>query len=359
MRIYIALLISLFSSVIHAQPTTRPTPTLDPRLTPLSFDIPGPFVRAADSSIIGFKGEFLFTSRDDGASWEKQAILDPAKFSIRPEYALLRTTTNNLVCVFINDVGRKWKWDNQTNNITGDAELFVYVIRSSDNGKTWSPPVKIQDGYCGAIRDMIQTKDGTLVLPSQSFLRDGARHATVPMYSNDEGITWHTASVLDIGGRGHHDGAIEATLVERNNGSIWMIIRTPLDVLYESTSTDSGKTWASPTPTSIDASSAPAMIRRLDSGRLMLAWNRLYPEGKTEYRRTSGSGTAKPTSAHREELAIAFSDDDGATWSKPAVVAKSKRVAYPFIFEVKPGEIWLTTMQGGLRAELREADFVR
>jgi len=30
----------------------------------------------------------------------------------------------------------------------------------------------------------------------------------------------------------------------------------------------------------------------------------------------------------------------------------------PQVFERKPGELWLTTMQGGLRLRLREADFV-
>lgn len=65
-------------------------------------------------------------------------------------------------------------------------------------------------------------------------------------------------------------------------------------------------------------------------------------------------------SNHREELSVAFSDDDGATWSQPAVVAKqaSTSLAYPYLFEVEPGRIWLTSMQGNVRVELHEADFV-
>jgi len=32
-------------------------------------------------------------------------------------------------------------------------------------------------------------------------------------------------------------------------------------------------------------------------------------------------------------------------------------LAYPYLFEASPGELWITTMQGGVRLKLREADF--
>lgn len=353
----IALLVVLLASSAFAQPATQPT--LDPRLKALPFDFTGPFAIASDGAIVAVRDDFALISRDKGATWEKTTILDRAKFTIRQEYAIVRTKSSALVCVFLNGVEQKWKWDAKTNNISGEAILPVYVIRSTDNGKTWSAPVKIQQGYSGAIRDLIQTSDGTLVLPSQIFLPDKVRHATVPMYSADDGITWHTAGLLDVGGRGHHDGSIEACVVERKDNSLWMILRTTHDVFYESISKDSGRTWSAPAPTAISASSSPAMVKRLQSGRLMMAWNQLYPEGKTDYPRRGEQHSEKAASWHREELSIAFSDDDGKTWSQPQVVAKVKKwVAYPFIVEISPGVIWLTTMQGNLRAELKEADFV-
>jgi hypothetical protein len=55
-----------------------------------------------------------------------------------------------------------------------------------------------------------------------------------------------------------------------------------------------------------------------------------------------------------------FSGDDGKTWSEPVVIARSKKgwIAYPYVFETSPGELWITTMQGGLRVKLNERDFV-
>ena len=94
----------------------------------------------------------------------------------------------------------------------------------------------------------------------------------------------------------------------------------------------------------------------------MISRNRPLPEGKTEWPLTGGDGlwSEVPVSNHREELSLAFSDDDGKTWSKPVVIARQsgKWLAYPYVFEAQPGRLWLTTMQGGVRVEFDEADFV-
>ena len=93
----------------------------------------------------------------------------------------------------------------------------------------------------------------------------------------------------------------------------------------------------------------------------MLLWNRLYPEGRTETARRGAPWSETAASYHREELSLAFSDDEGKTWGAPVVIATlpGKWVSYPYLFERQPGELWITTMQGGLRAVLHEKDFVR
>ncbi len=64
-------------------------------------------------------------------------------------------------------------------------------------------------------------------------------------------------------------------------------------------------------------------------------------------------------SNHREELAIAFSEDEAASWGNPVIVARQEDswLSYPRVLERRPGELWLTTMQGALRLRLSEADF--
>src|SRR6185437_3997657 len=99
-----------------------------------------------------------------------------------------------------------------------------------------------------------------------------------------------------------------------------------------------GRTWSKPAPTTIGASSAPAIVKRLASGRLVLIWNRVEQEEGTPPPRRGGQYAATMASWQRAELSIAFSNDDGKTWSKPTVIARkpNKWLAYPYVFERKP-----------------------
>ena len=170
---------------------------------------------------------------------------------------------------------------------------------------------------------------------------------------------------------GHHDGAIEATLVQRRDDSLWMLLRTNWRHQWQAVSNDGGRHWHPIGPTALDASTAPAILERLASGRIFIAWNRYHWQGTQEFPQYGGDyqSTGTPTSNNRQELSIAFSDDDGKTWSDSTVIATvlpdakgrypRKEVSYPYVFERRPGEIWLTTWRGaGLRIRLFEADFV-
>ena len=77
-----------------------------------------------------------------------------------------------------------------------------------------------------------------------------------------------------------------------------------------------------------------------------------------------GHMTSIAASWFRKELSIAFSDDDGQHWTKPVVIARDKShrgMAYPFVLERRPGEIWVTTRypkEPRARIRLKETDFV-
>lgn len=255
-----------------------------------------------------------------------------------------------------------FKWDRVKKDAPG-ARRPTYAARSLDDGKTWQDLQKLHDEYTGAIRDMIQTRNGMVVFTSMQMFHDPGRHTVLTYASPDNGKTWRRSNIIDLGGIGHHGGATEGTLEQLKDGRLWLLIRTNWGKFWEAFSEDDGLSWRTIRPSSIAASSAPGLLKRLKSGRLMLLWNRPYPEGKTEFPLTGGDGqwSEVPVSNHRSELSVAFSEDEGATWSKPVVLARlpaSKWVAYPYI-EAKPGEIWVTTMQGAARFVLREADIAR
>jgi Neuraminidase (sialidase) len=147
-----------------------------------------------------------------------------------------------------------------------------------------------------------------------------------------------------------------------------MLIRTNWDYFYESFSSDHGLTWSDYEKTSIDASSSPGALKRLQSGRLILVWNRLYHQGKDSVARQGGDSNLNEVAAswQRDELSLMYSDDDGKTWSEPVIVAKnavptskplstSGRIDYPLIFEAAKGEIWITAY-GNLKIKILEKD---
>lgn len=178
---------------------------------------------------------------------------------------------------------------------------------------------------------------------------------------------------------GDHDGGIEATLAELSDGRVMMLIRTMLDQFWKANSTDHGRYWREIVPSQIDASSAPGHLLSLSSGRIALVWNRLYPEGERSFPRHGGDRSQVMASWwhsevmaswHRAEVSIAFSEDDCKTWTEPVMFAsahdKNAWLSYPYIYERRPGELWVTTRYNRLGPEnipavsviMQEEDFV-
>jgi hypothetical protein len=219
-------------------------------------------------------------------------------------------------------------------------------------------------GYCGQLINMIETTSGDLVAPIQRLVRDPCRHAICVYVSADGGKSWNAGrDIIDLGGHGNHDGAFEPAIVQLRDGRLWMLIRTNLDQFWSAYSEDGGRTWPVLCPSGIEASSAPSAMIRLASGRLVLAWNRLCSTQRRSFPRWGGDcqWSLRPASGHREELSIAFSEDDGSTWTEPQVILRHKDngAAYPYFFEPEPGRLWVSTLFG-YRTELRlaEQDFV-
>jgi len=328
-------------------------PILHPKAKALPQLPQGPFTRLEDGAIFTFDRHHALVSRDEGATWQQLSALfkDQKAFTTRAERALLQTREGVLILLFLNEAEKNYKWDKKANLPLPGMSLPTYCIRSEDEGHTWSEPILLYNGWCGAIRDIIQTHTGTLVVPGQELLMKEGRHCTRPYTSKDLGKTWSYCDILDIGGQGDHAGAIEPNLIQLRDRQIRMLIRSYHGHFFESWSRDDGGTWTKPEPSSIKASGAPGILERLGDGRLVLVWNRPFLDGTK-------------TKQHRTELSIAVSSDDGETWSKPAVLATNadgninngNRVAYPYIFEQSPGYVWVTSMQGKLRCGVRIDD---
>ena len=333
--------------------------TAVPELTPLPHYFSWATVALNDTTLGTIdKRQFKYSS-DDGKTFHEAVDLPRPANGAPQNGPLLKTASGSLVLVYDDSATRKLSWDRKTGEPKPDQRADVWVARSTDGGRTWTERQELSalfhdvSPYCLSLIQLTQAPDGTLVVPLQLRVGNHNRSVLTTAISRDDGKTWLPGrSILDIGGAGVHDGLLEPTLVGLRDGRVWMLMRTTLDVFYESFSSDSGLTWSEPVPTKIAASSSPGYLLRLKSGRLLLLWNRLMPEGRTDYPRRSGVGFSKrPASWHRDELSLAFSSDDGRTWSTPKVILRGEAlVSYPFAFERRDGEIWISLNHKGHQA---------
>ena len=340
--------------LVMANAGADPHIEMHPHAEALPFGHMGPFVTRGDGAILAVDERQALISRDEGRTWDSRPLFgDSTRFTARPERALLRTRNGVVVFGFLNQPELHRDKEIPKNNF-----LPTYVVRSTDDGETWEEPRKLQDGWCGAVRHMIQLESGRLVLPAQNSLYEPWRHVALTFASDDDGRTWQKSNAIELKGAGSHAGAMEPTVVELKDGRLYMLIRTshPWEGrgwFWEAFSSDGGVTWTEVRNSGILASTCCGTLARLGDGRIALLWNR--PEAGKPYDRNT-----------RAELSIAFSADECRTWTRPVVVSRRPlqpgekyymaRQSYPYVYEGEPGLLWLTTMQGGLRMTLRTAD---
>jgi hypothetical protein len=105
-----------------------------------------------------------------------------------------------------------------------------------------------------------------------------------------------------------------------------MLARTTSGVM-QSTSTDHGKTWATPSlPPQINHPVARFHVRRLASGRILLIKH----------------GDTIDTHDGRSKLTAWLSDDDGFTWKGGLMLDERTGISYPDGFQAPDGSIYIS-----------------
>ncbi len=320
-----------------------------PKCKPLEITKNGPFVQLEDGTLWAVDKNVLKASTDAGKTWKPLTkVIDPGMNIGHVGHVgqFLRTKKGTIVIVFLDFQGYKFAWDDAKRKPKPECKLEMWAVRSTDGGKTWTDKQQLLPGYNADFMGLIQTREGHIVVTVEHLVPELGRWVCCSFRSKDEGKTWKQSNLIDLGGSGHHDGAVEPTVVELSDGRLMMMIRTGFGQFWRAYSTDGGEYWRTIEPSGIDASSAPGWILRLKSGRLAFVWNQSKPQDATEWKhKWSGQAFEYPASGYRQELSLAFSDDDGRTWTKPVVIAREPggQLAYPYLLERSPGKLWIFT----------------
>ncbi len=240
-----------------------------------------------------------------------------------------------------------------------DRFIDLHHLRSTGGRAQWTEPARIFEGYVGSLQGVFQLKSGRILVPFADW-QPGVPAApptgpevTTCLYSDDAGKSWQrsparlTAPVHE-GYNGSNYGACEPSLIELENGRVWMLIRTQDGFLYESFSRD-GADWSEAKRSRFPSSNSPTFPVRLPDGRIVLFWNNCATPPRVGKDGVYGG---------RDALHAAISADEGKTWRGFREVYRDPKrngsppkdgdrgTTYPHATATQDGKIVLVSGQG-------------
>lgn len=218
---------------------------------------------------IGVKGRLdLVTSLDGGQSWSAPRTVVSSPFDNRnPAFGQLSDGT--LVLAYVTVKEGYDKTGLRMKEGARDTTGGVFVIRSSDAGKTWTPPYTIDmTGVSGfsPFGKIIQLADGTALMAVYGgFGASGASESHL-YRSHDQGKTWGDASRIAAG----YD---ETALLLLPDGRLLAALRSSGkgEHIAITSSSDQGRTWSEPRAMTHDAE-VPGDLIALRDGTVVFAY---------------------------------------------------------------------------------------
>ena len=260
-------------------------------------------------------------STDKGQTWEPMRVamtfgetggLPHAQNGVGDPSILVDEKTNTIwiVAAWTHGMGNGRAWWNSMPGMSADSTAQLMLVKSEDDGKTWSQPINITP----QVKDPswyfllqgpgrgITMKDGTLVFPIQFIDSTRIPNAGI-MYSKDRGTTWHLHNLA-------RTNTTEAQVAEIEPGVLMLNMRDNRNRGHKEvngrricTTTDLGASWKEH-PTSRKALVEPTCMASLHR-------HEYIEEGKKK----SMLLFVNPNDyGKRDKLTLKVSFDDGMTW---------------------------------------------
>ena len=276
-------------------------------------------------------------SKDNGKTWSAQQLVSPKCTSKANSHGdagfILDRKTGNIICVVAAGNGFL--------KSTPDDPIRIKIIKSKDNGETWSEPVDITPQiYGSACKDPtrknwqaafaasgngVQLRNGRMlfVLAVRESKVNFAKNYV--MYSDDGGDTWKVSKNAPQSS----SGGDEAKIVELNDGSLLMAIRAK-DIYQRrlAKSTDNGETWGE----AVFRSDLPSSASNGD-----IIYYTSTNNGWDKNRIITMFDTAPYSVSSPAKPYLFYSYDDGNTWRK--FMIENGKAGYSSLAILKDGSI--------------------
>ncbi|HUE72138.1 MAG TPA: sialidase family protein [Pirellulaceae bacterium] len=298
----------------------------------------------------------LMTSDDGGNSWTYPRVLIDGPIDDRDAGVMETAKGTILVTTFTSlayepvlakaekdgnwESERLARWQAANNRLSAERrkeDLGVWMIRSTDDGVTWS---QRYDCLVDSPHGPIQLADGRLLYAGKDLWRQGERVGFCE--SADDGQTWRWLSQIPVRDGDSHTEYHELHAVETEDGRIVCHVRNHNKANERETlqceSADGGKTWSK--PKSIGVWGLPSHLLKLKDNRLLMTYG---------HRRKPLGNQAR------------LSTDHGRTWSEPIELSGdgiTGDLGYPSTVELDDGTlvtVWYEVMKDSPRAVLRQA----
>lgn len=298
----------------------------------------------------------LMTSKNGGQSWSFPRTLLDSAIDDR-DAGVLETAKGTLLVTTFTSLayesvlktgiaGGKWsaeklaRWQAVQARTTAEerqADLGVWMIRSTDGGLTWSPRYRVP---VNSPHGPIQLRDGRLLYPGKDLWGTGTKIGVSE--SKDDGVTWQWLADIQPREGDRHTEYHELHGVETEKGKLIVQIRNHnqqnAGETLQTESTDGGKTWSS--PRAIGVWGLPSHLLRLKDGRLLMSYGHRRPPFGNQVR---------------------VSEDDGATWSAAIILSSDGAggdLGYPSTAELDDGSlvtVWYEVRPNQPASVLRQA----